>query len=176
MSLLQDAERWDLLDLIEPNSREFAFPGWPDQLSRQRYFRVIGLSYVLDHLGVSHAAVFGNLGYTASAIASVPATWKQAYPATEVDWKTFKRDQFSYAHHSAPIKLNKACIAILMACAALEKRGMNYQEVFSYVKICPQTFFIDGFDSYFYDSYVRNMPMQEDLLRISGQASSTFLN
>src|SRR4051812_38132520 len=106
MSLLQDAARLELLDLIEPNSRDFVFPGWTEELSRQRYFRVVGLRYVLDHYGVPHAAIFGNPEYTERAIKSTPASWKDEYPAT--DWGTFKKDQFSWAYQALPIKMNKA--------------------------------------------------------------------
>jgi hypothetical protein len=62
-----------------------------------------------------------------------------------------------------------------MACAALTDRGIEFPQIFDYVKICPQMFFIDGFDLHFYDSYVRNTPLQDDLRKASGQALSTYV-
>lgn len=175
MPLLTDALSVPLIELIEPETRDFVFSGWQRQVEKSRCFRVVGLNSVLDAHNITRATIFNSLPHRDAAIANVPAEWKTTFPTFDNGWRVCKKEQFSLAYDSKPIRLDKACLSILMACYALDQAGANPSRFFEYVNIRPQMYFVDGFNAAFYNQSVRNTALETQLITATGQESSDRL-
>ena len=175
MSLLDNAQALAILDLIDPASADFVFPNWKSQLDNVRCFRVVGLEPVLQAHGVTHAHIFQTKEYITTALARVPSAWLSDYPTKDRGWIDRKRDQFSNAFFTRPIRLDKACVSILAACAALDRVGAKPAAFFQHVRILPQIYFVDGFTEEFYGDFVKGTPLENEILNDMNLAQALHL-
>lgn len=175
MALLSDAQGTGLLDMIEPESRDFMFQRWEKALDNVKCFRVVGLDYVLDFHGIAHARIFGNVDLQKRALRAIPTSWTEVYPTKDRGWRSFKRDQFSHAYYNRAVRLDKAVIAILIGCAALDENGVSFDKYFNYVKIRPQLYFVDGYTTEFYNNFIRGSSLTRELLENTSLSSTEQL-